>query len=261
MKKNLRSIPLLGLAAITLVPYIQAQPGSGYSNAVIRNAPAPGVRFSSGFMVCDEELYQGRWVNRYWTSTGQIKPDFHLEGQSAKRSGLPVDSFQLGIEGQELSGSWKWINTEKTEKKNPDGLLVTVSFQSTARPISVKMHTLLTGGSVMVRWLEITNTGSKPTAITNVSPWSGILWDSSGYKERIHGPTEAPFEVATTKYEEWGHEGAWAFDPVANGTVSAAGTRGKSGWGHPTFFARNRATGEWFVASLAWSANLSLIHI
>jgi len=207
-------------------------------------------------MVCDEELYQGRWVNRYWMSTGQIKPDFHLEGQSQRRSGLPQDSFQLGIEGQNLAGSWKWIRAEQKHQTNPDGELVTIELQSTARPITVKLNTLMHGESVMVRWLDITNTGTKPTAITSVSPWSGMLWDTAGYKERVGN--EAPFEVATAKYEEWGHEGAWEFHPIESGTLTVSGTRGKSGWGHPTFFAHNQASGEWFVASLAWSGNWTM---
>jgi alpha-galactosidase len=250
--QTLLALILLNIPAVAQIPVVR------YQDAVIRNTPNPGVRFSSGLMVCDEELYNGRWVNRYWTATGQIKPDMHLEGQAAERSGLPEDAFTLGIEGQNFAGTWKWIKADKQVMSNPDGLLVTIEFQSTARPIAVKLHTLLHGSSVMVRWLEITNTGAKPTAITQVSPWSGILWDDSNYAERIKSGTEAPFEVATAKYEEWGHEGAWSFDPITTGTVSMAGTRGRSGWGHPTFFARNRATGEWAVASLAWSGNWAM---
>jgi len=249
---------LLCLIAASLPALAQTSAAHYYRDAAIRTGPTPGIRFSSGLMVCDEELYNGRWVNRYWTATGQIKPDMHLEGQSAERSGLPEDAFLLGIEGQNLAGTWKWIKAEKQEMSKPDGLLISVEFQSTARPISVNMHTLLHGSSVMVRWLEITNTGTKPTAITRVSPWSGILWDNANSAERIQAGTEAPFEVATAKYEEWGHEGAWTFDPISTGTVSMAGTRGRSGWGHPTFFARNRATGEWAVASLAWSGNWAM---
>ncbi len=164
---ELRRSWFLSLAACaTVLPTIlshgQAAP---VENAVIRTEANPGVRFTSGLMVCDEELYQGRWVNRYWTSTGQIKPDFHLEGQSQQRSGLQNDSFQLGIEGQNLAGSWKWIRAEQKHQTNPDGDLVTIELQSTVRPIAVKLNTLMHGESVMVRWLDITNTGTKPTAI------------------------------------------------------------------------------------------------
>jgi hypothetical protein len=60
-------------------------------------------------MVCAEELFAGRWVNRYWTSTGQIKPEIPLQGQSAARAGLPNAAFQLGIEGQNLAATWKWV--------------------------------------------------------------------------------------------------------------------------------------------------------
>src|SRR5258708_998411 len=155
---NLSLIALV-LAVSAAIP-LWSQPEAGkYWNAVIKPSNQPTARFSSGFMLCDEELYAGRWVNRYWTSTGQIKAEFHMEGQSEARSGLPIDSFQLGIEGQDLAGSWRWVKAEQTEVKNPDGLLVTIELASSTRPISVKLHTLLHGGPVMIRWLAITNTG------------------------------------------------------------------------------------------------------
>jgi alpha-galactosidase len=259
MTISVRSLVYLA-SCVTLLPTASSSWGQSTSpveNAVIRSGPAtPGMRLTSGLMVCDEELYNGRWVNRYWTSTGQIIPDFHLEGQSQARAGLPVDAFQLGIEGQNLAGSWNWIRTEQKHLTDPDGQLVTVELESNARPVTVKLNTLMRGESMMVRWLDITNTGKKPTAITSVAPWSGMLWDTAGYKERVG--KEAAFEVATAKYEEWGHEGAWESHPFGSEAITVSGTRGKSGWGHPTLFARNRATGEWFVASLAWSGNWTM---
>ena len=188
MKIGVRVLAYL-VACTSFLPtafYSVGQPASEaasktFENAVLRTGGAsPGMRLTSGLMVCDEELYNGRWVNRYWTATGQIKPDFHLEGQSQARAGLAADAFQLGIEGQNLAGSWKWIRSEQKHLTNPDGQLVTVELQSTARPITVKLNTLMHGQSVMVRWLDITNTGAKPTAITSVSPWSGVLWETPG---------------------------------------------------------------------------------
>ncbi len=107
----------------------------------------------------------------------------------------------------------------------------------------------------MVRWLEVTNTGKQATAISKVSPWSGQLWHTPDFPEKIQPNSEDVYDVGYIQYQEWGHEGAWRFDPVINETKIISGDRGKSGWGHPTFFARNNATGEWFVASLAWSGN------
>lgn len=230
-------------------------PAQGPRSAFIRTGSFPGVRFNSGLTICDEELRNGRWVSRYWESSGQIVADIQIEAERPQMDTLPVDAFKLEIEGQELSGSWKWIAATQSTVHNPDGLLVSVELESTVRPIRAKVQTLLSGGPVMVRWLEITNTGQRPTAISNVSPWSGQLWHTPNFAERLPSDSEEVYDVGYAQYSKWGYEGAWRFDPVVNATKLIAGERGKSGWGHPTFFARNNATGEWFAASLGWSAN------
>ena len=250
----LRRLGLLLLVCIILSAPVGAA-GGKYWAADIHQQPLPGIRLTSGLTVCDEVLWKGRWVNRYWLSTGFIEPEFHYVSAQEHREGLPIDGFQLAMEGKDLAGTWRWVKAEKSEVHNPDGLLVTLELASTARPITVKVHTLLFGGPVMVRWLEIINTGSKPTAITAVAPWSGLIWDTPNYLERLPMSTASPFEVGYAQYEVWGHEGAWTLEPVENTTRTISGTRGKSGWGHPTFFAHNKATGEWFVASLGWSGN------
>src|SRR6202167_3816891 len=224
-------------------------------SAFIRTGQFPGVRFSSGLTVCDEELRNGRWVSRYWESSGQMVADIQIDAERQQMDTLPVDAFKLEIEGQELSGTWKWIGASKSEVHNPDGLLVTVELESSVRPIRVKVQTLLNGGPVMVRWLEVKNTADRATAISNVSPWAGQLWHTPNFAEKLQPDSENVYDVGYAQYQEWGYEGACRFDPVVNETKIISGDRGKSGWGHPTYFARNNATGEWFVASLAWSGN------
>jgi alpha-galactosidase len=228
---------------------------SRYTRAVVRTEGEPGVRYSSGLTVCDEALRNGHWVNRYWLATGLVKPEFHLEGEKRSGSASLADAFELSVEGQDLAGTWKWIKAYQQQVHAPaEGLLVTVELESSARRVGVKVQTLLGGGPVLVRWLEIVNRGASATAVTRLSPWSGSLWNTATYHERIEEGTK-PFEVAHAEYQEWGHEGAWRFDQLENDTKTVAGTRGKSGWGHPTFFAHNRVTGEWFVGSLGYSGN------
>ena len=230
-------------------------PETGPRSAFIRTGQFPGVRYTSGLTVCDEELRNGRWVSRYWESSGQIVADIQIDAERQQMDTLPVDAFKLEIEGQDLAGTWKWIKAEKSEVHDPDGLLVTVELESSIRPIWVKVQTLLNGGPVMVRWIEIVNTGQHPTAISNVSPWAGQLWHTPNFAEKLQPDSEDVYDVGYAQYSKWGYEGAWRFDPVVNETKVISGDRGKSGWGHPTFFARNNASGEWFVASLGWSAN------
>jgi alpha-galactosidase len=243
------------LSSLHLSVFATVAPETGPRSAFIRMGQFPGVRFTSGLTVCDEELRNGRWVSRYWESSGQIVADIQIDAERQRMDTLPVDAFKLEIEGQDLAGTWKWINAEKSEVHDPDGLLVTVELESSVRPIRVKVQTLLNGGPVMVRWLEIVNTGQHPTAISNVSPWAGQLWHTPNFAEKLQPESEDVYDVGYAQYSKWGYKGAWRFDPVVNETKIIAGERGKSGWGHPTFFARNNATGEWFVASLAWSAN------
>jgi len=248
-------LPCAAVAICALTGSRADAPPARYERAVIRTEGEPGVRYSSGLTVCDEALRSGHWVNRYWLATGMVKPEFHLDHEARSGETPLADAFELGIEGQDLGGTWKWVRASQERVRTPaEGILVTVELESTARPVGVKLQTLLGGGPVLVRWVEITNRGGKATAVTRVSPWAGALWSTANYKERIESGGK-PFEVAYAEYQEWGHEGAWKFLPVANETQSISGTRGKSGWGHPTFFAHNRATGEWFVGSLGYSGN------
>src|SRR5262249_21768083 len=155
-------------------------------------------------------------------SSGMVKPEFHLDRERESFGRLPLDAFQLSLEGQSLDGTWEWVNATQSEAHKPDGLLVTLELKSKARPVTVKVKPLLSGGPVMVRWLEITNTGSKATGLSSVSPWSGMLWNTPTYQERIK-PNESPFELAYAQYEEWGHEGAWKFEQIYNTTKTITG--------------------------------------
>ena len=73
---------MLLLATVCPSAALSQQPGGRSSSAVVRSGPTPGVRLLSGRTMCDEELYEGHWVNRYWTTTGQIKAENQLGHRS-----------------------------------------------------------------------------------------------------------------------------------------------------------------------------------
>jgi len=246
------------LMARAAAPAAQPAPPARYSRAVVRTGGEPGVRYVSGLTVCDEALRDGHWINRYWLATGMIKPEFHLEDEKDSGAAPVADTFELSVDGRDLGGTWKWVKAWQEQVKTPaEGLLVTVELESPAAGIGVRIRTLLGGGPVLVRWLEITNHGGRTAAVTRVSPWAGAIWNTAKWRERIETDGR-PFETFCTGYDLWGTEGSWRLEPLGTGTRVLSGTHGKSGWGHPTFFARNRATGEWFVASLGYSGNWAM---
>ena len=100
----------------------------GPRSAFVRTGQFPGIRFNSGLTVCDEELRNGRWVSRYWDSSGQVIADIQIDAERQQMDTLPIDAFKLEIEGQDLSGSWKWIGVTQSEVADPNGLLVTVEI-------------------------------------------------------------------------------------------------------------------------------------
>src|SRR5260370_42008450 len=104
--------------AVLLLAAMPAHAASGeekYWAAVIRQKPYPGIRFSSGLAVCDEELRDGRWLSRYWLSTGQIKPEFHLEEERRMMDMLPIDAFGLSIDVQYLAGICRLAGAQKPQ--------------------------------------------------------------------------------------------------------------------------------------------------
>src|SRR5438093_3273427 len=147
---TLRRLFLTSLGFIAICGFVLSQAGpERYSAAVIRQGAEPGIRFSSGLTVTDEVLRKGRWINRYWLSTGLIKPEYHLEQENSVMESLPTDAFELAIEGEDLARSWRWVKAEQSKVENPKGDLVTVELASTTRAITVKLCTLLGGGPVM----------------------------------------------------------------------------------------------------------------
>src|SRR5216683_7841526 len=108
----MRIFPMKAMAAVFVLSFVALSQNTPetYRRAVIRPGPEPGIRFSSGLSVCDEALRNGHWVSRYWLSSGMVKPDIHLDHERSIAGKLPLDAFQLSLEGQSLDGTWEWVS-------------------------------------------------------------------------------------------------------------------------------------------------------
>ena len=228
------------------------------TDVTFRSTVHPGVRFTSGRTICDESLMDGRLVGRYWAADGRIKPERDMAGTLHAVSRLPVDAFHLEINGQTLSGHWRW-ETCREEVPTENGIRhAVVELANSLLPVRVTVHTRLDGTPVLTRWLEIANLSDRPVAVTDISPWAGLLWvtgDDTGYRELLPAGVENVFTLGHYHSSTYGWEGSFDWQPLRNQVTRLDGNRGMSGYGCPFFIVRNEALGEYMIGDLAWSGN------
>jgi len=242
------------------------QPAESVARIVIRNGEQPGALSLSGNLVCDEALIDGRFVTRYWNPCGQIWPEMHF-ARLKWAADQPAESFRLAVNKQNLSGGFEWKGAElcpdpsswrarRDAKGKPLPVVHSVvTLLHKFAGIEVKVHTRIDGSSFMIRWLEIRNLNQSAVALTEVAPFAGMLWNHR-YEEHLSKDFATPFTVAYSQMFDWGHEGDFHFEELQDSSkIVNGGKLGRSGWGRPAFWVRNRCNGQTFVCELAWGGN------
>lgn len=229
-------------------------------SVVFRGGEVPGARYVSGSVIYDEELRDGRLVTRYWSPCGQVWPEGHVENQRWTPD-EPADTFLLSIGGKALAGGWEWVKAETgpdsstyraLDKPVVEGV---ITLRHRELPVEVRVRTRLDGSPFMIRWLEITNNSDKAAAITQVAPFAGMLW-THRIADYLPKAEDEPFEAAYCHRFWWGEEGDFWFERLKEGVTAVDGGRlGRSGWGRPAFWAKDRSTGQIAVCELAWGGN------
>ena len=231
---------------------------SGVAVSFHRSGARHATRYVSAATVYEEALEHGRWIGLYWSAGGQVQ----RENIAAGLPGLstlefPLHAFDLEIDGQDLRNCWEWVSASERAGPRPGTREAVVELRHQVRALTLKVVTRLDGTPFLARYLEVTNLGKAPAALSRVSPWSGLLWT---WKRGEHWG-ELPPEPATTfslgffDSLRQGSEGNFRWEPLPAGWRRIEGTNGHSGFGNPFFILRNEVTGESAVLSLAWSGN------
>jgi alpha-galactosidase len=227
-----------GIVALAFVAFVApqsatAKPADTSATSIVASQQTDhGVRYTSGHAMCAEALRDGHWIVAYRNADGRVNmPNEIWAG----------DAFVLEIDHERVDGGWEWVSFEEPVATRH----CVVELRHPARAIRVRLHTELDGTPVLKRWLEIKNDSSKPLAISAVSPWGGRLasgeaWQLGYYRKDEH-KMEGCFE--------------WSALPRWQTTIASV-----NGQGHdaPFFVLRNDTSGEYFIGSLAWSANWRL---
>lgn len=217
----------------------------------------PTARYVSATTVCEETLEHGRWIGLYWSASGQVQREnlvSRLPGLSAIE--LPLQAFDLEIDGQLLHSRWEMLNCATQPGARPGTTEAVVELRHQVRPVTLKVITRVDGTPFLARRLEVTNNGTVPAALSRVSPWSGLLWNwRSGAHCGELPPADAGFSLGWFDGLRQGSEGNFRWERLPAGGRRIDSSTGQSGFGNPFFLVRHEVTGETAVLSLAWSGN------
>jgi len=214
----------------------------------------PAARYVSATSVREECLEHGRLIGLYWSATGQIQRENVTSGLPGMDSlSRPLHVFELEVDGQDLRNRWDWASASERSGERPGTTEAVAELRHQLRPISLKVVTRLDGSLILARWLEITNTGTQPSALSHVSPWSGLLWNTDPAWNSF-GVGLARYTLGYLRGERWGQEGDLVWHPLPPECFRIERTQHRS-HGSPYFILRNEITGELFFAALAWSGN------
>ena len=230
----------------------------------------PIMRYDTGMVVYQEALIEGQYLLVNASAMGRPKAREAI--WHSYRGGVFADrplrrrqhAFQLEADGQLLTDRWRWLDAHETLATRAGCQEWVVELRHELRPIRVAVHTRLDGTQFLVRWLEITNEGDEPAALSAVSPWSGQVWERVGHPwvtTPLSAFPEGAFSVGRYTDTQPGAEGCFDWSPLPPGRYAFDTLHGRSGWGTPFCMLRNEVTGELAVIHLAWSGNWEMEFI
>ncbi len=232
-------------------------PQTGTEVVFTRSKERPVARYVSGTAVCEEVLHHGRWLGLYRSASGQVqRENVTAELPLRNPSELPLNAFELELDGQSLHNHWTFVAGQERPGARAGTREAVVELRHDVRPVGLKVITRVDGTAILARYLEITNTGERPAALSRVSPWSGLLWDWNVPQHWGELPPDGePFTLGWFRGVAAGTEGDFRWETLPPGWRRIESTTGHSGFGNPFFILRHHLTGELAIGSLAWSGN------
>jgi alpha-galactosidase len=123
--------------------------------------------------------------------------------------------------------------------------------------VVVKAHTKLDGTPILARWLEVTNAGERPAAVSAVAPWCGILQKVNRWRSHLGDSNLPLYSLGYFTNTHWGNEGDFQWHDLPHAGYRVDGRYRRDRHRHPMFVLRSNVGGEHFICQLAWSGGYS----
>jgi alpha-galactosidase len=204
------------------------------------------VRYASGGSVYIEELSSGRWSGRFWGTGVPTRDASPLWATDAFEIRIKTQPTPDDMPGTLVATQWQLRNSFELAPHREHERHFVLELSNSAYPLKLKIHTLLDGTPVLVRWLEITNTSGRAWALTGLAPWSGRLWNK-----------DAPVKLGRSLRwdDQWNGWFGWTKLQGRRNVIPEI--RGLA-YDDPYFVLHNEARGEYVFGQLAWPVNYQM---
>lgn len=222
---------------------------SNWCDVILTEGETSTLSFRTAFTTYEESLIKGRFVGRGWNGTGYVP---YYDGRIDPALHPAPQAFRVELDGQLLSSDWEWEGFKKKSEKSGD-IKTVLTLKHGFRPVSVKVVTKLDGTPVITRWIEITNTGKTPAALSECASWSGVLQVVNRWQSHLGNSGLPLYSLGYFDNSHWGNEGDFQWHDLPSAAYQICGRYRRDRHRHPWFVIRNNAMGEYFIGQLAWS--------
>ncbi len=232
-----------------------------FTDIYLNEGPAgqPVFCFRTGMTVYEETFDKGRLVSAGWNNSGT--PLNVLEGMPVR---LDHDAFtapwvfELEADGECLAYDWDYAGFTKYGEAGAGGAKLlhgVVTLKNRLKPLTVEVHTVLSGSAVFTRYLSLKNEGGAVLRISRLSPMSGALEIFYDWTRFVGGEAdkEKLYSLGYMENSRACAEGMFRWHDLLSGDVCVTGRYKSDRHRYPMFMLRNRPLGHLWFAQLAWS--------
>ena len=215
--------------------------------------------YRTGLTVYEEVFAGGRYMSAGWNSAGytlNVLDDMPTRLNNSLFT--EAQAFDVEADGVSLAWDWKYIGFAEQEEILENGTAVThgtVTLESTLKPVTAKVHTVLDGTHIFTRYIEFVNTGTAPLNINVASPMCGGIETVAGWQNYMNGTPDQSkiYSLGYMSHAAHLHEGYFKWHDLPNITYSIDGKYRFDRFRHPMFLLRNNLLGNMMIAQMGWT--------
>jgi len=230
-----------------------------------RGTQFPVFCYRTGLTVYEESFDNGRLVSAGWNTSGT--PLNVLEDIPVRLNfeDYPEPfAFSVEVNGECLDYDWDYVGFEKSEEyisaTKTETLHGIITLKSRIYPLTVEVHTILSGSAIFTRYITLKNESDQPMKINKLIPMSGGMETFEDWDHYFDGDKDK-FKVFSLGYMDTDKacaEGAFRWHEMPSCGTVVSGKFKSDRFRYPMFMISNNALGHIYFGQMAFTGGYEM---